>query len=366
MFLTHCLVRVETDAGVVGYGEISDAWGCEYARVADALVTEAIARFIVGQDPRDPDALIRRARAWLRRRQGTTWLVSQALSGVEMALWDTAGKIADRPAYELLGASGAAVPIYASGNFLSQGDAAVHAEHFAPLLARGVRGVKVRLGVNWDAELATLAALRDRLGPKIAVNIDGNEAFSPKTAARIADRLAALGIGFFEEPCPRDDPRALAASLGSSPVAIAYGEHVFGEAGFRELADEGVATVWQPDAAVCGGMSELRRIAHAAQERGAKLSPHTAATPLALAANLHAASGAPALTVLEYSGRLDVLCEAFRGGDQVGTNAIRDGAIRPPRGPGIGVEPLPDIAERYPYQVPPPIASDPLLYQGTV
>ena len=359
-------MRLETDAGVTGYGEISDAWGCEYARVADAIVTEAIARFVVGQDPRKPDEIVRRARAWLRRRQGTTWLVSQALSGVEVALWDAAGKLADRPAYELLGGSGTPIPIYASGNFLSQGDASVHAEHFAPLLARGARGAKVRLGAQWEAELGTLAALHDRLGPGIALFIDGNEAFSPATAARIAPRLAALGVGFFEEPCPRDDRRALAGLVAGSPVPIAYGEHVFGVAGFRELADDGLAGVWQPDAAVCGGMSELRRIAELAAERGVRLSPHTAASPIGLAANLHAASGAPTLSMLEYSGRLDVLCSAFEGGAKVGTDAVVDGAMRPPDGPGIGIEPLADIAERYPYRVPPPITSEPALYQGTV
>src|SRR5258705_4848334 len=97
-FLTHCLVKVETDAGVTGYGEISDGWGCEYARVADAIVTEAIARFVIGRDPRQLDSILKVPLGWLRRRQGTTWLVAQAMSGVEIALWDAAGKAADRPA----------------------------------------------------------------------------------------------------------------------------------------------------------------------------------------------------------------------------------------------------------------------------
>lgn len=366
MFLSHCLVKLETDAGVTGYGEISDGWGCEYAKVADAIVTEALARFFVGQDPRQPDPIVRRARAWLRRRQGTTWLVAQAISGVEMAMWDAAGKLADRPAYELLGGGGAPVPIYASGNFLSQGDAEVHVRVFQPLLGRGARGVKVRLGATWEKELGTLAALRERLGPDLLIGIDGNEAFSTATAQRIAPRLAALGIGFFEEPCPRDDRAGLAALVAGSPVPIAYGEHVFGVAGFVELADDGLANVWQPDAAVCGGMSELRHIAAVAAERGVKLSPHTAASPIALAANLHAATGAPTLSMLEYSGRMDPLCEAFTGGTQVASSAVVDGALRPPPGPGIGVEPGPDLEERYPFRVPPPVTSDPALYQGSV
>jgi L-alanine-DL-glutamate epimerase-like enolase superfamily enzyme len=124
--------------------------------------------------------------------------------------------------------------------------------------------------------------------------------------------------------------------------------------------------VWQPDATICGGMSEVRRIAVLAAARGKRVCPHSAGTPIALAANLHAASGAAAPAMLEYSGRMDDLCSAFVGGDQVAPAAIRGGALRPPRGPGIGVEPAPDIAERYPYRVPPPLTTEPALYQGTV
>ncbi len=365
-FLTYCLVKVETDAGVTGYGEISDGWGCEYARVADALVTEAIARFVVGRDPREVEATMRRAWAWLRRRQGTTWLTAQAISGVEIALWDVAGKLADRPAYELLGGDGSPVPVYASGNFLSQGDAATHLRHFEPFLARGVRGAKVRLGAAWASELETLAALRRAIGREVPIFVDGNEAFSPKVAQRIAPRLAELGVGFFEEPCPRDDRAGLARLVATSPVPIAYGEHVFGLAGFLELAEDGLADVWQPDAAICGGMAEMRRIAAAAGARGTRLCPHSAGTPVALAANLHAASGAPTLAVLEYSGRMDQLCGGFVGGENVAPDRIEHGALRPPDGPGIGIEPAPDLAERFPFRVPPPVTTDPTLYGGGV
>ena len=365
-FLTHVLVKIETDAGVTGFGEISDAWGCEYAKVADALVTEAIARFVVDQDPRQPDVIVARARAWLRRRQGTVWLVSQALSGVEIALWDIAGKLADKPAYELLGGGGASLPVYAGGNFLSQGSAQVHRDHFTPFLSRGVKAAKVRLGAKWQDELVTLAELRGLFGPDVAIFIDGNEAFTTKTAARIAPRLAECGVGFFEEPCPRDDAVGLARLVAGSPVPIAYGEHVFGVAGFLEMFEDRVSDVWQPDAAVCGGMSELRRIAALAAARGVRLSPHSAATPVGLAANLHAATGAPTLTFLEMSARIDDLVPHFVGGASVSTKTIEGGMLRPPAGPGIGVEPAPDLAERFPYREPPKLGSAPSLYQGSV
>jgi L-alanine-DL-glutamate epimerase-like enolase superfamily enzyme len=365
-FLTHCIVKIETDAGVTGYGEISDGWGCEYAQVADALVREAIARFVIGRDPREIDAILCVAWAWLRRRQGTTWLVAQAISGVEIALWDIAGKLADRPVCELFGGDGSAVPVYASGNFLSQGSAEVHLGHIRGLLARGVRGAKVRLGGTWAAELETLAALRKAVGPDIALFIDGNEAFTTKTAARITQRLAEIGVGFFEEPCPRDDAAGLAELVAKAAVPIAYGEHVFGLAGFLELHEQRLADVWQPDATICGGIAELRRIAAVGAARGIRICPHSAGTPIALAANLHAASGASTLGMLEYSGRTDELCAAFRGGSSVASANVIDGALRPPTGPGIGIEPEPDLSERYPYRPPPPISSRPALYQGSV
>lgn len=365
-FLTHCLVKVETDAGVTGYGEISDAWGCEYARVADAIVTEALARFAVGQDPRQPDVIIARARAWLRRRQGTAWLVSHALSGVEIALWDIAGKLADRPICELLGSGRASLPVYVGGNFLSQGSAMVHLDHFEPFLSRGVRAAKVRLGAKWQEELVVLAALHDAFGPAITIFIDGNEAFTPKTAARIAPRLSECGVGFFEEPCPRDDAAGLAWLVATSPIPIAYGEHVFGAGGFLELAEQRLADVWQPDAAVCGGISELRRITALAAARGFRVSPHSAGTPIGLAANLHAATGAPTLTWLEMSARIDDLVPAFVGGEKVSTKMIVEGALRPPDSPGLGIEPSADIAERFPFRVPPPLTGAPALYQGSV
>jgi NitT/TauT family transport system permease protein len=203
--------------GVTGYGEISDGWGCEYARVADSIVTEAIARFVVGRDPRQPDSILKVAWAWLRRRQGTTWLVAQAMSGVEIALWDARESSPTVRRTSSSAATDRPVPVYASGNFLSQGDAQVHHAHIKDLLARGVRGAKVRLGASWSKEIDTLKELAEGGRPDIALFIDGNEAFTPKTATRISERLAKRASEFFEEPCPRDDVAGLARWWRTSP-----------------------------------------------------------------------------------------------------------------------------------------------------
>jgi L-alanine-DL-glutamate epimerase-like enolase superfamily enzyme len=368
-FLTYCLVRAETDDGLVGWGEISDGWGCEYAGVAGAIVREALARFVIGQDPAQTPILVQRMFAWLRRRQGTVWLIAQAVSGVELALWDLVGKAAGQPVNALLGpALRDRVPVYASGNFLSQGDAEVHATFFEPALARGVNAVKVRLGPNWEVELETLAELRRLLGPKISVGIDGNEAFTPKTGGRIAERLGALGVWFFEEPTPRTDPQGLAWLVARSPVPIAYGEHVHRVDGFLELADQRLADVWQPDATVCGGLMEARAIGALAAARGIPISPHSATTPLGLAANLHAAALAPTLSALEYSAAsVRQLARLFSNGECLNQEALVDGALAVPTAPGLGVEPrVAELREAFPFEAPWPLDTLPALYTGSV
>jgi L-alanine-DL-glutamate epimerase-like enolase superfamily enzyme len=368
-FLTYCLVRAETDDGLVGWGEISDGWGCEYAEVAGALVREALSRFVLDEDPRSVPSIVQRMWAWFRRRQGTVWLVSQAVSGVEIALWDLVARAAGQPLHTVLGpAVRDAVPIYASGNFLGQGDADVHAGFFAPALERGVRIVKVRLGANWEAEIETLSDLRQKLGREVRVGIDGNEAFGVKTAARIARRLGDLGIAFFEEPTPRADHRGLAWLVSESPVPIAYGEHVHTMEGFRELGEDRLADIWQPDVTVCGGFLEMRAICSMAAGRGTPISPHSATSPLGIAANLHAAANAPSLSWLEYSaGSLSQLARFFPGAAQLELSAVQDGALPLPSGPGLGVEPdVEALREMFPYRPPWPLKTAPALYTGSV
>jgi L-alanine-DL-glutamate epimerase-like enolase superfamily enzyme len=305
--------------------------------------------------------------AWLRRRQGTTWLVAQAISGVEIALWDLVGRAAGRPVSALVGpVLRASVPIYATGLALSQGDVAVQRAFFAPLVARGLSGVKVRLGPSYASELAALARVREALGPDIAIGVDANESFSPKTAALIAERLAELGVAFFEEPIPRTDPRALAWLVRTSKVPIAYGEHVHTAAGFRELADGALAEIWQPDVTACGGFIESRAIAALAAERGKRISPHSATTPLGIAANLHAASLAPTLWRMEWSATAVEELGAFFDGAAFLSAPITDGAVPVPGGPGLGIVPRIDaLREAYPYREPWRIDAAPLLYRGS-
>ena len=366
--LSYCLVKVTTDDGIVGWGEACDSFGCTYASVIEAAVADALAPLLVGEELDHPDRLVHKMRSWTRRRLGPQWVAAQAVSGVELALWDALGKARGLSAFELLGGSPepAPVPVYASSVFLEEGLADWHLNLLEPLLSAGVRAVKLRIGVNWEADLETLAAVRGGLGPGVAVMIDGNENYTVATALAIAERLAALGVEWFEEPVPQEDHQAMEEVSARAPVPIAYGEHMFGLAEFTEAIRRRWAGVLQPDAATCGGMSEAMHIAAAAGEAGVRVVPHTASGPVALAANLHLAAAALAVGLLEYPYPLAECWAEVAPGCPLGPDRVAGGALSLPPGPGLGIEINEEAVRARPYQPPPPRPGPSERFMGSV
>src|SRR5690606_7751553 len=120
------------------------------------------------------------------------------------------------------------VAVYASSVFLEEGDAAWHRQLLSPLLDRGVRMVKVRVGPEWRADLDTLTELRGLIDPAVELMVDGSEIFTLPTALEVAHRLHDLGIMWFEEPLPQNERAGIEQLVAQSPVAIAYGEHLYG------------------------------------------------------------------------------------------------------------------------------------------
>ena len=364
--LSYCLIRLETDDGVVGWGEVCDSFGCTYASVIQAAVADALAPLLVGENLDAPDRLVHKLRSWTRRRLGHQWVAAQALSGVEIALWDALGRANDRPVCELLGGSVRAVPLYASSVFLEEGPADWHVGLLQPLIDAGVRGVKLRIGVDWRTDLETLAEIRQLLDPGIDLMIDGNENYTVETALEIGARLAAMAVEWFEEPVPQESPEAIEAVATASPVPIAYGEHMFGVAEFTEAARRGLASVLQPDATTCGGLSTAMRIADRTGSAGIRVVPHTASGPVALAANLHFASAAASVELLEYPYPLSECWSAIAPGCPLGHEHVVDGAIGPPPGPGLGVEIDFEAVRDRPYHRPEPRPGPSTRFMGNV
>ncbi len=350
--MSFCFVRVDADDGRSGYGEACDSYGCSFAGVVAAAISDAFAPLLVGTEPGPVEAAAQRLRAWTRRRLGDQGVAGHARSAVEIALWDLEGRAVGRSVADLLGRVRDRVPVYASVGFLEEGDATWHAEQLAPLLARGVTSAKVRLGPEWRTDLATLRDLRAQLDPAVELMVDGSEIFTVATALRIADELAALGVAWFEEPIPQCERAGIEELAARSPVPIAYGEHLGGFDDALDALRRRQLTVLQPDASTCGGIGEARRIAQLAASFGARVVPHVCAGPISLAANLHVAASTPSIRAIEYPPSLVGAWHTLGIGPVLGPDAIVDGALSVPEGPGLGVSLDEAVASAHPYEPP--------------
>ena len=350
--LSYCFVRIETDTGLVGYGEACDSYGCTFANVLATVITDALEPLLLGEELDSVDRLAEKLRLSTRRRLGDQCIAPQARSAVEIALWDLAGKAAGRSVSGLLGRVRDTVAVYASSVFLEEGPAEWHLGMLQPLLDRGVRMVKVRIGPEWRPDLDTLTTLRGMLDPAIELMVDGSEIFTLPTAIEVARRFAELGIMWFEEPLPQHERAGIEDLVRHSPVAIAYGEHLYSAIDAMEALQRKQATVLQPDASTAGGISEARRMAANAAYFGARVVPHVCAGPISLAANLHVAASVPVIRVIEYPYTMAPAWDAFGVTNPFSPDTIVDGHIAVPTGAGLGLELDEAVVAAHPYRPP--------------
>lgn len=333
--LNLCVIRIEAD-GLVGWGEICDSYCCTFPTAYVPLVADVLGPLLLGRQLEGVDALTRHLRTWARRRLGDAGMVIQAISGIELALWDLAGKRDGLPVSAVHGRLRDAVAVYASGKFLDR-PASYHRELLGPALDRGVSTVKVRASLDPDADLAVIGELRAELGAGVDVLVDGNENFSVATARRFASGLADLGVVALEEPVPQTSPAAIARLVADAALPIAYGEHLYGAIQFNDALAAGWPDIVQPDPAIAGGLSECLHVASLAEGYGAPVVPHSSAGPFALAAALHLAACRQNIPIVEHSFTLEPLWEPIVG-EVLSRSRIVDGTLAVPDGPGWGLE----------------------------
>jgi L-alanine-DL-glutamate epimerase-like enolase superfamily enzyme len=350
------LVTVATDTGLTGYGEAKASVGS--AAVCASLVTcvrEELRPLLVGQDPREITRLwermyngprdhyaLTRGRAFpILGRRGLT---IAAIGGVDMALWDVVGKSLGCPVVQLLGgACRQAMPAYASGGWA---DEAGIGQQLLGYVSKGFRAVKMRVGVmdgHVDASVARVRAARRALGAQIKLMADAHGTYSAAEARRFCHGVADCDLFWFEEPVSADDRDAAAEVRAHATMPIAAGESEFTRFDFRDLIQRRAVDVLQPDLAICGGITEGRRIAALAEAHQLALAPHLWGSALSFAAGLHLAFASPGAIILEYSlGANPLLRELPEEPIEV-----CDGMIAAPVRPGLGVTPRPEFVERY-------------------
>jgi L-alanine-DL-glutamate epimerase-like enolase superfamily enzyme len=325
------LVRVDTEDGLSGWGE---AFGHSIAPATKVTIDGVLAPLLIGQNATDIAGISHRLGRALHMfgRNGT---LSYALSGVDIALWDLAGKRAGLPLHQLLGgAARSEVDAYASLVVYSRPH--VVAEKCAEAVAQGFRHVKLH-----EVGVPQVAAAREAVGPDVGLMLDTNCAWSVEEALEMADRLAPSELRWVEDAVwPPEDHHAL-ARLRAAGMRVAAGENAGTLFDFARLFEIEALDVAQPDVTKVGGLSELRKVAALAEAHGVLLSPHSACYGPGFLATVHVVAAMPTETVLE---RMQVGLEASLFPKW--TTATQ-GRVPVPQGPGLGADPDPAIVERY-------------------
>ena len=333
------LVVVETDAGIAGVGE---GVGPE-PYIVERIVEEKYAPRLVGEDPLDVERLwgemLTDDLYWDRKGQGVA-----AASGVDIALWDIAGKYHDEPVYRLLGGDAdgdGQLRAYASDLFWDDPESL--AERAADYVERGFPAVKTHLGRGVDADERRVARLREAVGDA-DIMVDMNCGYDRAEALRAGRMLEAYDVYWYEEPLAPHDVEGLAELRRALDVPIAAGENEYTKWGFRELFSAGAVDYAMPDAMRCGGITEARKVCALAEAFNVVCSPHSYATGVGLAATMHVLASSPAGAWLEFDVTDFPLYESLLS-DPLDVDG--EGRVALPDGPGLGVELDDDVRAAY-------------------
>jgi galactonate dehydratase len=337
-------VRLHTDEGLVGLGETYPDPGTEAA-----VVHRRLAPVLLGADPSQIDRL------WLDmfdkiNFQGWAGAEMRALSAVDMALWDLSGKALQAPVYQLLGgASRDRIRIYNTCydyfDFCTQ-----PVELARDLLSKGIRAMKIwpfdPIAKETRGQYVTAAQLRQgceplrriraEFGDDIDVAMEFHGYWNLPSAIRIARALEELEPMWLEEMLPQDNLAAYAELAASTSLPLCVSERLMTRWGFRELLANGAAQYVMPDAAWCGGISEAKKIATAAETHYRPIAPHNCGGPVLHAASLHLAANLPNLFILETVRRH--YGDEYKGLVTQIYDTVTDGEMPLPSGPGLGIE----------------------------
>ena len=336
---TAMLVEIETDAGLTGWGECYGP-----ARMTSAVVN-SVASWLVGEDPLRTDVLWQTIYARLRDH-GQKGVVIQGLSGIDIALWDIKGKHFGVPAHQLLGgAARKEVQAYATGLYRRKsGDPLKYLpEEAASYTAEGFRAVKLKVGFGIAEDAAVTHAVREAIGPDVALMVDANHAYDAVAAIRLGRLIEPHDIGWFEEPVPPEDVAGYCAVKSALTIPIAGGECEFTRFGFRDLFATHALDIAQPDTCAAGGLTECKKIADMSEAFGIRYNPHVWGTGIAIAASLQLLAVLPSHTPTSLAP-LEPLLEFDRTEHPIRQAILKEpiehvsGVVRVPESPGLGIE----------------------------
>ena len=352
------LVEVTTDEGVTGWGECFGPGAIAMAN--REIVHRVIAPLLEGRDPLDRNA------CWhsvynLTRDHGQKGMVIQALSGVDIALWDIAGKVAGLPLHAMLGGKcRERVPVYGYAMMLKRESVADHEARFRDeaqaIRDKGFVGAKMKVGLGVADDIRLATAVREGVGEGYPFMVDANHAYDINQALRLGRALDELGAHWFEEPVAPEDRAGYRRLRKAIATPIAGGEAEFTRFGWRDLLDADCLSIAQPEVCGLGGITEYQRVLVQCQARMVPVVNHVWGSAVAIAVNMHLAAAQepmpgglfPQEPWLEFDTTHHLFRdELLREPLDVFGQVAREGSVAIPDKPGIGVDPDPDFMAHY-------------------
>lgn len=332
------LVEVVAEDGTSGWGE---AFGP--ARLTAAIVGH-YRPLLLGQDAFATEALWQSLYNALRDH-GQKGLPIEALSAVDIALWDLKGRCLGLPVHRLMGGPlRTAVQAYATGFYRKRsGDPLDYLVREAEQrVSEGFTGLKLKLGFGLEVDESVCRAVRRAVGDGVAIMVDANHAYDVTAAIRLGRRIEELDIAWFEEPVPPEDLAGYRAVRAALTIPVAGGEAEFTRWGFRAIIAAQAVDILQPDVCAAGGLSECKKIADMASAFGVRVNPHVWGTAVGLAAALQLLAviphNPPALYPLEPLLEFDCSEHPMRMAVVTTPIVHRDGRVAVQDGPGLGIE----------------------------
>jgi len=350
----QCHVRVYTDQGIYGEGECTDA-----ATGAASIIKHRLRRFLIGEDPLNVDYL------WERMRTGGIFAGAQggqyvtALTGVEIALWDLAGKALGLPVYQLLGGKMRdKIRIYCDSARHDPDDPKTP-ETFQWIKDQGFSIVKIDCDdrnnphrwdqVNWTANNKEIDYMVERVGfvresfpRETQLCVDGHGRFDIMTGRRLAKEFEQFDLLFFEEPVAAENVKMMRDVRESSSTPICYGENRFLRFGFVDILEQQAADVIMPDIQKVGGLLESRKIADLAHSYYVSVAPHCVVSPIGTMGSAHVCAAIPNFIACEFHWMTH--WDLWNNWVQEG-NIMKDGFVEIMERPGLGVTMNEDVAK---------------------
>jgi L-alanine-DL-glutamate epimerase-like enolase superfamily enzyme len=326
-----CAVKITAEDGTFGWGEGHAPLG---PRATQAVVQDVLAPLLIGQDPLAIDRHWERMYGSMRLRGHGSGYQLEAMSAVDIALWDLAGKLLEVPVYTLLGGPFRTdLPAYASGvpgnNVEQRVDAALG------FVADGYTAVKASIGRgDIDTDLAGIAALAEALHGKADLLVDAHGAYTAENALHVGRRLQDLGVYWLEDPLPPEDVDGYVHLAGALEMAIAAGETECTRWQFEQRLSRRAVDVILPDICRAGGISEGRRIATVASLHNTRWAAHVSmGSSIHVAAAAHLAAASPNFLIFEFSSTANPI------GEELLTAPLHPvaGRLKVPEGPGLGI-----------------------------